>query len=193
MTNAKRFFRHELANAITTLSILISESGLGLGQKKIMEKWIRKMALMLSYEPLFLGRSQSLLKTPVDVFEVLAILDAVHGNRWGAAKVGKSPSKWMVKANREALFDALRLMAEEISAKDCPSELKADPLGGKLWFKNVDFRKGDLKKIDLLMGVRKESGINGWAFQLALSLFALNGIKVTVLGNRLMISLSPVQ
>jgi hypothetical protein len=111
MVNARTLYRHELSNAITTLSILIMDCGLSPVEKRRMERSVRKASLMIAYEPLFLGKGIDFPREEVELGEMVGLLCSVYHAeaRW---ELGFFEGV-RVPANRNALFDALELLVAE--------------------------------------------------------------------------------
>lgn len=180
MNEREAEMRHELANWMTTITILVADSGLKPAEKQPIEDRVRMACKMLAYEKIFLGEAQSFFRESVDVVELLRILCGVFGQSQDVGGLERRlPSAPLrVLADRSALADALELIFRKWILSTIPLDFEVDASGGRLVFRHPSGVELSPKNSDLLEMLRSDSGSPEWGFQLALRLLEMNGVQI---------------
>lgn len=181
MNERDAVLRHELANLMTTITILVADSGLKPAEKQPIEDRVRMASKILAYEKIFLGEAQSFFMETVDVVELLRILCGVFGQSQDRGGLeGLLPSAPLrVLADRTALADALELIFRKWVSDNVPLDFEVDAPGGRLVFRHPYGATLNPQKNDLLETLRNDSGGSEWGLQLALKLLEMNGVQVS--------------
>ena len=181
MLDRKAIVRHELANLLTTVTILVADSGLKPAEKEPIEDRVRMAGMILTYENIFLGKRQSFFMESVDVSELLRILCGVFGDRRNLDKSERrlSEAHLRVVANRNGLADALELICRKWISDNAPMDFEMDAVAGRLTFRHRPGAVLNPKNVDLLEVLRNDIGSPEWGFQLALRLLEMNYVQVS--------------
>jgi hypothetical protein len=178
MADSKTVLRHGLANLMTTITILVSESGLKPAEKESIESRVRMSAMILAYEEVLLGRRQPVFREAVEVVDLLRVLCGVFGGSFGLGGSNPPPS-FRVVADRNALADALELICGKWRSDKAPLDIEMNAKKRELVFRHGPGMEWDLGRADLLEEFQKGGAGPEWGFRLALRLLEINDVQVS--------------